>query len=454
MSPQDERTVAVVPPQNTDAEASVLGAILLDGGLIETISDQLAPSDFYRQSNGLIYTTMLSLYTASEPVDALTVANKLEEDKKLDQVGGAAYLAELSGSVPSTANFASYADIVAKKATLRRLISASNEISQLAFKESDDVVNIVDQAERRLFSVAEKFTTTAFSPLKDVLSDSFDRIDELHKHKGKLRGVPTGFSGLDSKLAGLQQSDLVILAARPSMGKTALALNMARNAAVKSRVSVGIFSLEMSKEQLVDRLLVREAGVDGWKLRTGQLAESDFPKLAAAMDTLAGAKIFVDDNPGTSVMEMRARARRLQADQGLDILFVDYLQLMEGSGAAKNSDNRVQEISEISRALKGLARELKIPVVALSQLSRAVEQRPGRVPQLSDLRESGSIEQDADVVMFIYRDEYYDRDTPKKNVAEILIKKHRNGPTGDVDLYFAAEQQKFSDLAKSSEPGA
>jgi replicative DNA helicase len=448
MSP--EQSQALVPPQNTDAEASVLGAILLDGSLIETISDQLAPSDFYRQANGRIYTTMLALYADSEPVDALTVANKLEEDKSLEKIGGAAYLAELSGSVPSTANFASYADIVAKKATLRRLITASNEISTLAFKESDDVVNIVDQAERRLFSVAEKFTTAAFSNLKDVLSDSFDRIDELHKNKGKLRGVPTGFSGLDSKLAGLQPSDLIILAARPSMGKTALALNMARNAAVKSRISVGIFSLEMSKEQLVDRLLVREAGVDGWKLRTGQLAESDFPKLAAAMDTLAGAKIFVDDNPGTSVMEMRARARRLQADAGLDLLIVDYLQLMEGSGANKNSDNRVQEISEISRALKSLARELKIPVVALSQLSRAVEQRPGRVPQLSDLRESGSIEQDADVVMFIYRDEYYDRDTSKKNVAEILIRKHRNGPTGDVDLFFSPEQQKFSDLARSN----
>lgn len=441
---------AVVPPQNLEAEASVLGSILLEGSLLEVITDQLAPQDFYRQTHGTIYETMIKLFELGEPIDVLTVANKLEESKQLESIGGAAYLAELAGSVPTTANFTSYSEIVSKKATLRRLISASREISDLAMKESDDVVNIVDSAERRLFQVAQKYNTTAFSALRDVLSDSFDRIDELHKDKGKLRGVPTGYASLDNKLAGLQPSDLVILAARPSMGKTAFALNIARNAAVKSRVSVGIFSLEMSKEQLVDRLLSMEAGVDAWKLRTGNLAEADFPKLAAAMDTLAGAKIHVDDNPSISIMEMRARARRLQADNGLDMLIVDYLQLMEGSGKNRNADNRVQEISEISRALKALARELKIPVLALSQLSRAVESRPGNVPQLADLRESGSIEQDADVVMFIYRDEMYNKDTDKKNIAEILIKKHRNGPTGEADLFFAADQQKFTDLARQS----
>lgn len=441
---------ALVPPQNLEAEASVLGSILLEGSLLEVITDQLSPKDFYRQTHGIIFETMLQLFEAAEPIDVLTVANKLEESKRLESIGGAAYLAELAGSVPTTANFASYSEIVSKKATLRRLISASREISDLAMKESDDVVNIVDSAEKRLFRVAQKYNNTAFSALRDVLSDSFDRIDELHKDKGKLRGVPTGYTSLDNKLAGLQPSDLVILAARPSMGKTAFALNIARNAAVKSRVSVGIFSLEMSKEQLVDRLLSLEAGVDAWKLRTGNLAESDFPKLAGAMDTLAGAKIYVDDNPTISIMEMRARARRLQADTGLDLLIVDYLQLMEGSGKNRNSDNRVQEISEISRALKALARELKVPVLALSQLSRAVESRPGNVPQLADLRESGSIEQDADVVMFIYRDVMYNKDTDKKNIAEILIKKHRNGPTGEAELFFAPDQQKFTDLARQS----
>ncbi len=441
---------ALVPPQNIEAEASVLGAILLEGSLLETITDQLAAADFYRKQHGLIYTSMLSLYEASEPIDVLTVANKLDEAKQIDTVGGAAYLAELAGSVPTTANFGTYVEIVGKKATLRRLISASREISDLALKESDDVVNIVDSAEKRLFQVAKAYNDSAFSALRDVLSASFDRIDELHKDKGKLRGVPTGFASLDAKLAGLQPSDLVILAARPSMGKTALALNIARNAAVKSRVSVGIFSLEMSKEQLVDRLLSLEAGVDSWKLRTGNLAEADFPKLAGAMDTLAGAKIFVDDNPSISIMEMRARARRLQAEGGLDLLIVDYLQLMENASGKSNPDNRVQEISQISRSLKALARELKVPVLALSQLSRAVESRPGNTPQLSDLRESGSIEQDADVVMFIYRDEMYNRDTDKKNIAEILIKKHRNGPTGEADLFFSADQQKFTDLARSA----
>lgn len=443
----------VVPPQNLEAEASVLGSILLEGTLMESVADQLTPGDFYRQANGKIYQAMLDLFAENEPVDALTISNKLEEKKELEGAGGAAYLAELSGGVPTTANFTTYVGIVSKKSTLRRLVSASREIGELALGEDDEVTNIVDAAEQRLFQVAQQFNSVAFEPLRDVLSASFDRIDELHKDKGKLRGVPTGFRSLDSKLAGMQASDLLILAARPSMGKTALALNIARNAAVQSRVAVGIFSLEMSKEQLVDRLLVREAGVDGWKLRTGHLAERDFPKLAEAMDSLAGAKIFVDDAPSLTVMEMRSRARRLQAEHGLDLLIVDYLQLMEGSSSRSNADNRVQEVSEISRSLKALARELKIPVLALSQLSRAVEQHGNKnIPQLSHLRDSGSIEQDADVVMFIYRDDYYHQDSDKANIAEVLIKKHRNGPTGECDLYFHAEQQKFTDLKK--EPAA
>ena len=450
MSPEKalSATTAAIPPQNLEAESSVLGAVLLDHSLLERIIDQLTPGDFYRQAHAHIYEAMLALFSDGEPVDALTVANKLEGQKRLSAIGGAAYLAELSGAVPTTSNFQHYAQIVAKKATLRRLLSASRQISELAMAEGDDVTSVVDQAEKRLFSVAQHFNAQAFEPLKDVLSASFDRIDELHKNKGKLRGVPTGFASLDAKLAGLQPSDLIVLAARPSMGKTALALNIARNAAVKSRVSVGMFSLEMSKEQLVDRLLVLEAGVDAWKLRTGHLAERDFPKLATAMDSLASAKLYVDDNAQLSIMEMRARARRLQAEQGLDLLIVDYLQLMEGSAKNRGADNRVQEISEISRSLKGLARELKIPVVALSQLSREVEKRPGNVPQLADLRESGSIEQDADVVMFIYRDDMYRKDSERPNVADILIKKHRNGPTGQCELYFSGDRQKFTDLEK------
>lgn len=445
---------ALIPPQNLEAEASVLGSILLEGTLIESVADQVTPADFYRRANGHIYAAMLELFNVNEPIDALTVSNKLEEAKQLESVGGAAYLAELSGQVPSTANFKTYAEIVAKKATLRRLVSASREIGELALKEEDEVTNIVDAAEKRLFQVAQQFSSAAFAPLKDEVYAAFDRIDNLHKNKGQMRGVPTGFRGLDAKLAGLQASDLVILAARPSMGKTALALNIARNAAVKSRVAVGIFSLEMSKEQLVDRLLVREAGVDGWKLRTGHLAERDFPKLAEAMDALSGAKIFVDDDPSMTVMEMRARARRLQAEQELDLLIVDYLQLIQGSSRTSSVDNRVQEVSEISRSLKALARELKIPVLALSQLSRAVEQHGGNnIPQLSHLRDSGSIEQDADVVMFIYRDDYYHKDSDKPNIAQVMIKKHRNGPIGESDLYFNAEQQLFTDLQKDGPSG-
>jgi replicative DNA helicase len=445
----------VVPPQNIEAEASVLGSILLEGReLFEIVADKLQTADFYRVTNGKIFSAMIDLFKTGDAIDALTISNRLEEKKDLEDVGGASYLTELAGRVPSTSNFESYVDIVQEKATLRRLISVSSEISRSAFAEADQVTTIVDVAEKRLFEVADTFHREAFINLSEVLSESFERIEKMHENKGELRGIPTGYRSLDAKLSGLQGSDLVVLAARPSMGKTALALNIARNAAVQARVSVGIFSLEMSKEQLVDRLLVMEAGVDAWKLRTGHLAEPDFPKLASAMDALSKSKIHIDDTPGLSVMEMRARARRLQASAQLDLLIVDYLQLMEGS-SSRGPDNRVQEISEISRFLKALARELKIPVLAISQLSRAVEQRPDRVPELSDLRESGAIEQDADVVMFIYRDEYYhpsdsDKPTDKPNVAEIFIKKHRNGPTGKAELYFSADKQKFTDLKRES----
>jgi len=351
----------------------------------------------------------------------------------------------------SSANIIHYAQIVQSKAVLRRLIQVSGQISTKAYDEEDEVLNVLDEAEKSLFSVAERRLGTNFIAIKDILSESFERIDELHKNKGMLRGVPTGFRELDDRLSGLQASDLVILAARPSMGKTALALNIASYAAIRHKVPVGVFSLEMSKEQLVDRLITMEAMIDSWRLRTGNLQEDDFSKINFAMGELSEAPLFIDDTPLLGVLEIKAKARRLQAEHGLGLIVVDYLQLMEGSKKNSNEFNRVQEVSEISRGLKGLARELKVPVLALSQLSRAVESRPGsKIPQLSDLRDSGSIEQDADIVMFIYREEYYEPDTDKKGIAQILIRKHRNGPIGEADLYFHSQYSRFADIEHPS----
>ena len=435
------------PPQNLDAEQSVIGSLLLDKDAMLNVVEILTPEDFYDERNAVIYRAILELFEKRVPTDIVTLNEQLEKTDELEASGGSSYIVSLVNSTPSAANVVHYANIVRDKALLRRLISSAANITELGFGESDDVSGTLDKAEQALFVVSQKFFKKKFIPIKDVLTEAFDRIDKIHKNKGALRGVPTGFRDLDAKLAGLQKSDLLILAARPSMGKTSLALNIAEHIAVENKIPVAFFSLEMSKEQLVDRLISSQAGVDSWKLRTGNLSDDDFPKIGYAMGTLSEAPFYIDDSPGLNVTEIRAKARRLQMEEKLGLIIIDYLQLIEGRG--KSSDpNRVQEISEISRSLKGLARELDVPVIALSQLSRAVEHRPDKRPQLSDLRESGSIEQDADVVMFIYRDDYYNEDSDKKGITEVLIRKHRNGPIGNVDLYFNAEQMRFRDLAR------
>jgi replicative DNA helicase len=431
-----------LPPQSIEAEQSLLGAILVDKDAIIKIADTVNADDFYVKRHGLIFTAMLDLYEQRQPIDLLTLANKLEGLGELKNVGGSAYLTEVVDQVPTAAHVAHYGEIVAHKATLRRLIQAATKITGLGYDENAPLDGLLDSAEQTLFDVSQKNLKQNFIPISSVLAESFDRLDELHRDKGKLRGVPTGFHALDAKLAGLQKSDLIILAARPSMGKTTLALNIAQHVAVKEGIPVGVFSLEMSKEQLIDRLLAGEAGVDSWRLRTGNLEDSDFPKINHAMALLSDAPLFIDDSSMTNVMEMRTKARRLQSEHDLGLIIVDYLQLMSGRHSS-SGDNRVQEVSEISRSLKGLARELNVPVIAISQLSRSVESRNPQIPQLSDLRESGSIEQDADVVMFIYREDYYNQESERHGMADILIQKHRNGPTGKVELYFQPEQLMF-----------
>ena len=432
-----------VPPQNPQAEASLIGSLLIDKDAIIKIADIVHIDDFYIDKNGLIFSAIIKLFEKREPLDVVTLSEELEKQGSLKEVGGASYLTDLVNGVPSASHVVQYAQIVAQKATLRRLIEAASQINSMAYDEEEQLDSLLDNAEKTLFDVSQKHLRQNFVSIKDVLAESFDRLDSLHKDKDSIRGVPTGFSGIDNVLAGLQKSDLIILAARPSMGKTSLALNIAQNVATKEGVPVGIFSLEMSKEQLIDRLLASEAGIDSWKLRTGNLEDKDFEKINKAMGVLAEAPLYIDDSAMANVMEMRTKARRLQSEHDLGLIVIDYLQLMSGRAG---SDNRVQEISEISRGLKGLARELNVPVIALSQLSRSVEQRTPKIPQLSDLRESGSIEQDADVVMFIYREDYYEKDTEKKNIAEVLIKKHRNGPTGDVELFFQPEQTLFRSI--------
>jgi replicative DNA helicase len=372
----------------------------------------------------------------------------LEKEKKLKSVGGASYLTTLVNSVPTAANVVTYAQIIQQKATLLRLISEASSIAELGYDEEAEMETLLDKAESTLFNVSQKYIKQYFTPIKDVLAESFERIDKLHREKGSLRGVPTGFKDLDNLLAGMQKSDLLILAARPAIGKSSLALNFADYVAGEKKIPVGIFSLEMSKDQIIDRLLCMRGSVNSWKLRTGNLEDEDFGKLNYAMGILSEAPIFIDDSPMLNALEIRTKARRLQADSGLGLIIVDYLQLMQSASSSRNLDNRVQEVSEISRNLKALARELDVPVLALSQLSRAVEHRPDKKPMLADLRESGSIEQDADVVMFIYRDDAYDTDSEKKNIAEILVRKHRNGPTGDIDLYWKPEYMKFATIEK------
>lgn len=434
-----------LPPQNLEAETALLGCLMLDKDAIIKVADQLVPDDFYDYRHRVIYESVLELFAKNVSIDVLTVANQVEEKKLTDKVGGSSYLATLVNSVPSAAHATYYASIVRKKGTLRRLIQSAGEITNLAFAEEGEIENILDKAEQKLFNISQNNMQQQFVAISSVLHETFERIDLLHKDKdkGRLRGLPTGFFDLDKKLGGLQKSDLVILAARPSMGKTSLALDIMRYVAVNTKTPVGIFSLEMSKDQLVDRLLAAQTGIDFWKIRTGQLEDADFEKLQEGMGILADSPIFIDDAAGGNIMEIRTKARRLQAEHNLGLVIVDYLQLMAG----RSTENRVQEVSEISRSLKILARELNVPVLALSQLSRGVENRPDKMPQLADLRESGSIEQDADIVMFIYREDMYknpgDTDT---GVAKILIKKHRNGPTGDIDLAFEDSRASFSNL--------
>jgi replicative DNA helicase len=424
---------------------------MLDKDAVIKIADLLKLGDFYKDDHNLIYETMLALYEEREPIDVLSLSNKLEEKGKLEKVGGSSYLASLVNTVPSAVNVVHYAKVVQKKALLRRLITAASDIIELGYDESEDAQKLLDEAEQKIFAVSQKYIKQDFIPIKSILELAFNRIDELHKSDNAFRGVETHYPDLDNLLAGLQKSDLIILAARPSVGKTTFTLDLARQVGVHSKVPVGIFSLEMGADQLVDRMIAAQAGVDLWRLRTGKLssegAGNDFEKISDAMGILSEAPIFIDDSGSLNIMEMRTMARRLQAEHDLGLIIVDYLQLMEGRSS--KGDNRVQEISEISRGLKQLARELNIPVIALSQLSRAVESRPDQIPKLSDLRESGSIEQDADVVMFLYREDRVKPDTPNKGIADVIIAKHRNGPVGKISLYFDENSTTFRSLETS-----
>ena len=454
---ENKSPITKLPPQNLEAESSLLGCLLIDKDAVIKVVDIIRPEDFYKDANGIIFSAMRELYIHHEPIDILTLTNKLEEKNQLEAIGGRTYLAELANSVATSSHIVYYANIVQRKATLRRLLTTAAEISELGYQEDEEIEKILDIAEQKLFGVSQKYLKNVFLPIDNLLTEAFDRIDELHKQSGKLRGLPTGFPDLDGLLAGLQKSDLVILASRPSVGKTSLALDIARQSAIRSKVAIGIFSLEMSKEQLVDRMLCAQAGVSLWRMRTGRLSDreenNDFTRIGEAMGQLSEAPIYIDDSASSSVLEIRTKARRLQVEKGLVLLVVDYLQLMEGRG--RYGDNRVQEVSEITRGLKGVARELNIPVLALSQLSRAVEQTRPAIPKLSHLRESGSIEQDADVVMFIYRkaaDRGYNFDDlpeSEKNSAQIYIAKHRNGPTGKANLYFDKNTVSFKSVEKS-----
>lgn len=423
-----------IPPHSRDAEVSVLGALLMDRDAVISVTEFLKPQHFYDTRHSLIYEAIVELYEKREPVDVLTVADRLKSKKALSDIGGSAYLGDLVTAVPTAAHVEHYGKIVKDQALKRMVASIATKLAQFSFEEGVTAVEVLDRAEQEIFSLSQQHIARSFQPVRDVLSESFDRLDELHKSAGSLRGVPSGFSDIDNLLAGFQRSNLVILAARPGVGKTALSLNIAQQVSVMGHRPVGFFSLEMSKEELVDRLLVAQADIDAWKLKTGKLSEEDFVKLSDAMGELAEAPLFIDDTPALSVLEMRSKSRRLQVDHGLDLLIVDYLQLITG----RRLENRVQEVSEISQNLKNLARELKVPVIAISQLNRSVEHRGTKKPQLADLRESGAIEQDADVVMFLWRED--------EEIVENInldIAKHRNGPLGQVRLRFKGDRIKF-----------
>jgi replicative DNA helicase len=439
-----------IPPQSLEAEKALLGSIMIRPEVMHDVTDIIFENSFYSDRHKTIWQVMLELYTKSTPIDLLSVSSRLKEKDIVDQVGGMSYLTELVQGVPSSTNAKYYAEMVQKKSIMRNLIGAAEHIGELGFEEAEELDEILDKAEKKIFEVTNFTGTHKFVAIGDTLHEAWERIDRLHNTKNELRGVPTGFKSIDNKLAGFQKSDLIILAARPSMGKTALALDFARKAAIDNNIPVGIFSLEMSSQQLVDRMLSAESQVDAWKIRTGHnlSIEHDFKAIRDAMDRLSNAPIYIDDQPANNILKMRAVARRLKSEKGLGMIIVDYLQLMVPT-QSKNNDNVVQQVTEISRSLKQLARELEVPVIALSQLSRAVEQRGGK-PRLSDLRDSGSIEQDADVVMFIHREDKQDKTGgARENIAEILIEKHRNGATGSVELYFDGNKTSFMSVEKS-----
>ncbi len=451
--PKDSSSKTKVPPQDIEAEKSVLGCLMLDKNSIIKVADLLKPDDFYQTKHQKIYQSALDLFKKNESIDLLAVSSRLKEKKQLEEIGGNAYLTELINFVPTAAHILNYAKIIRKKRILRDLIECSQEINELGYQEERDIDLVLDEAEQKIFKIAQRNLSQNFVLVKEALSEAFERIDKLSKHKGEVRGLPTGFRDLDNILSGLQKSDLIILASRPSMGKTSLALNIASHIAVNKKVPVGIFSLEMSNDQLIDRLIATYANIDLWKLRTGKLSEqgeeNDFLRIQNAMGILSEAPLYVDDAASVNTLQIRAMARRLQAESGLGLIIIDYLQLLQ---PLNTSASPVQQVTEISRSLKILARELNVPVLALSQLSRAVEQRIPQIPRLADLRESGSLEQDADVVLFIYREDRYREDTTRKNIADIIVAKHRNGPIGKAELYFDEQRATFRNLAKEEIP--
>lgn len=442
----DIGTLGRIPPQSIEAEQSVLGSMLIDKEVIPVVMEILKAEDFYRPDHREIYEVIIELFDKAQPIDLITVSERLKLHGKLELVGGLEYLSNIATAVPTTANVRNYSKIVEEKALLRKLIRASSDIVDLGFTASEEVSVILDKAEQGIFDILQKRSSQGFVPIKDVLVDTFSKLEELYNNKGTITGIPTGFTDLDFKTSGLHNSDLILIAARPAMGKTAFALNLAQNAAVQSHVPVAVFSLEMSREQLVNRMLCSEAMVDSNRMKTGKLEDNDWQKVAKALGPLSDAPIYIDDTPGISITEIRAKCRRLKLEHNLGLVIIDYLQLMQGSRS--KSENRQQEISEISRSLKILAKEINVPVITLSQLSRAPEARTDHRPILSDLRESGAIEQDADIVMFLYRDDYYNPETEKKNIAEVIIAKHRNGSTGTVDLVWLGQYTKFANLEK------
>lgn len=433
-----------VPPQNIEAEQAVLGAMLIKKEVIAEVQEILQPDDFYREAHRIVYEAMVQLQNNDEAVDLVTLTEQLRKSEQLDKIGGLAFITQLANVVPTAANVVYHAKIVKEKAELRSLINAATAIASAAYEDNTDVENIMDDAEKKILAVANRQNGGAFESMKSIVMRTFERINVLYESKGGLTGISSGFKDLDKLTAGLQKSDLILVAARPSMGKTAFTLNIASYVGTHGG-KVAFFSLEMSKEQLMQRMLCAEGGIDATKLRTGQLDTQEWNKLVHVADTLSRAPIYIDDTAGITVMELRSKARRLKAEHGLDLIIIDYLQLMQGR-PSKNGDNRQQEISEISRSLKALARELDVPVIALSQLSRSVESRQIKKPMLSDLRESGSLEQDADIVMFLYREDYYDKDTENKNITDIIVAKHRNGPVDTISLFFQKEYTKFRDL--------